>query len=362
MSLPSSSSSSHIFDTIQHAFPKDIHVGKATRIVGETATQFLLKTTYQSSPFLVQTPNMHIKQKFQKVAGNKCWSTDLVFAVSDSEFYDWFETLEKFCVDYLFENQKQWFQTDLSTEDIEGLFVSPFRVFKSSKTYQMRCHISDLGQSLAIFGPDKKRVEYDEQYITDAPLLGIVEVVGIRCSQKHFQIDLELKQLLELPTGKDVESCLIRPRPLNSNPVSEPYIASHVTVPEPLETVPVTGSEPLETVSHSPVTYSDSPSVNNEDSKILETELENSVIQKDEMESVVLKESGIQEEVEGIDLEIEEIGSGEEGGFGNEIIDLSIIRKRVLEKARMAMDLGVINYLDRKNIGNTQLYLDFSKA
>jgi hypothetical protein len=45
-----------------------------------------------------------------------------------------------------------------------------------------------------------------------------------------------------------------------------------------------------------------------------------------------------------------------------ETIDLSTIRKRVLEKARMAMDLGVINYLDRKNIGNTQKYLDCSNA
>jgi len=304
MSLSSSSSSSHIFDTIQHEFPKDIHVGKATRIVGETATQFLLKTTYQSSPFLVQTPKMHIKQKFQKVAGNKGWSTDLVFAVSDSEFYDWFENLEKFCVDYLFQNQKQWFQTDLSTEDIEGLFVSPFRVFKSSKTYQMKCHISDLGQSLAIFDTEQKRVDYNDQYQTDSPLLGIIEVIGIRCSQKHFQIDLELKQILELPTVDKVESCLIRPN----------------------STVEMTLKDPETSIVESSI-----------------SEPPNEVVEKVEIDT----------EIEGIDLGIiQEV----------EVIDLSIIQKRVLEKARMAMDLGVINYLDRKKIGNTQLYLDFSRA
>jgi hypothetical protein len=207
-------SSSHIFDTKKDTFPDDIAFGKATRIVGETATQFLLKSSYKSLPFLIQTPKLHLKQKFQKASSPgsiKGMTAELVFSVHESEFFDWINKLEEHCIAYLFQNQKQWFQTDLSTEDIEGLFVSPFRLFKSSKIYQMRCHISDLGQSLKIFGTDKSPIDYDEQYHTDNPLLGIIEIVGIRCSQKHFQIDMELKQLLELPTEKDLikETCLI---------------------------------------------------------------------------------------------------------------------------------------------------------
>jgi hypothetical protein len=305
-----------IFNPLHDDFPpfEDIHVGKATRIVGETSTQFLLKTSYKGvQPLLVQTPQGLWKQGFQKqtsVGGTKKWASDLVFSVASSEFYDWMDKMESFCVDYLFRHQKHCFQKDLSTEDVENLFVSPCKIFKSSKTYQLRCTVSDLGQSLQIFDADKKKVAYDETYHTDQPLLGIVELVGIRCSQKHFQLELEWKQgLLRTVQNKDVEPVLL---------IQEETLSS----------------EPTTTTSTTTTTTLASSKVDVET-----TVVDSSTV---DVETTVLESSMVEEE------NILERG----------LMEVEDIYKRVLEKAKMVRDLGVLNYLEGRNIGNVQLFLD----
>jgi len=320
-----------IFDTIRNDFPEPshIHVGKATRIVGETATQFLLKIQHQGQSFLIQTPQGKLKQGFQKASSPgsmKRLACDLVFSVHDSEFFDWIEKLESFCVDYLFQNQKLWFQTDLSVEDVENLFVSPFKIFKSSKTYQLRCHISDLGQSLKVFDADKKSVVYDETFHTDAPVVGVVEVVGIRCSQKHFQIDLELKQLLQLPTGGVLKeaTCLIQGPP-----------------------APVQGTE---TTQETEVVKDSGKGEETKDVSVEETAGDSG--KAEEGEAVVLEDSGKGEGNVEVSVVVED--SGKESGVDQE----QDVYARVLEKARMARNLGVLNYLESKKVGNTQLFLD----
>lgn len=324
-------SSLSIFDTLQHDFPEpgQIHVGKATRIVGETATQFLLKTQLaQGQPFLIQTQHCKLKQGFQKASSPgsmKRMACDLVFSVHDSEFFDWIEKLESFCVDYLFQNQKLWFQTDLSVEDVENLFVSPFKIFKSSKTYQLRCHITDLGQSLKIFDAEKRPISYDETFQTDAPVVGILEVVGIRCSQKHFQIDIELKQLLQLPnkTREEEVACLIQGGPEQA----APYTSEADTVAKEAESL----AQGATTLAQEADGLSEA----------VQQVLEEATLSVQEADD----DSGNVEET--VSLDNEDLPK-----------DNDELYARVLEKAKMARDLGVLNYLESKKIGNTQLFLD----
>ena len=357
-----------IFDTLQHDFPEpgQIHVGKATRIVGETATQFLLKTQLvQGQPFLIQTQKCMMKQGFQKASSPgsmKRMACDLVFSVHDSEFFDWIEKLESFCVDYLFQNQKLWFQTDLSVEDVENLFVSPFKIFKSSKTYQLRCHITDLGQSLKIFDAEKRPISYDETFHTDTPVVGILEVVGIRCSQKHFQIDIELKQLLQLPTKNREEevACLIQGGPLSAISEQATSLLPEATslLPEATSLLPeaalakqllpeATSLLP-EASSLLPEATSDLPEAT---SVLPEAGLSMPEAGLSEAEQQLLEEaddnSGNVEETVSLEEDNEDLPK-----------DNDELYARVLEKAMMARDLGVLNYLESKKIGNTQLFLD----
>jgi hypothetical protein len=376
-----------IFDTLQHDFPEpgQIHVGKATRIVGETATQFLLKTQLvQGQPFLIQTQKCMMKQGFQKASSPgsmKRMACDLVFSVHDSEFFDWIEKLESFCVDYLFQNQKLWFQTDLSVEDVENLFVSPFKIFKSSKTYQLRCHITDLGQSLKIFDAEKRPISYDETFQTDAPVVGILEVVGIRCSQKHFQIDIELKQLLQLPnkTREEEVACLIQGGPLSATShTSEAYtLAKDATLLLPeAQGLPVLPEAVQQVLQEAALAKQLLPEAS---SSLPEAALAKQLLPEASLslpEAALAKQllpeasSSLPEAAPAKQLlpdaddnsgNVEETVSDEPyRGLDDEDLpkDNDELYARVLEKAKMARDLGVLNYLESKKIGNTQLFLD----
>jgi hypothetical protein len=394
-----------IFDTLQHEFPEpgQIHVGKATRIVGETATQFLLKTQLvQGKPFLIQTQKCMMKQGFQKASSPgsmKRMACDLVFSVHDSEFFDWIEKLESFCVDYLFQNQKLWFQTDLSVEDVENLFVSPFKIFKSSKTYQLRCHITDLGQSLKIFDAEKRPISYDETFQTDAPVVGILEVVGIRCSQKHFQIDIELKQLLQLPnkTREEEVACLIQGGPEQATSFAQgattlaqgatsfaqgattlaqgattlaqgaDTLAKEATTftqgADTLAKEATTVAQGADTVAKEADTVAKEAALLLPEAALLLPEAQGLPVLPEAVQQVLQEAGSSVHEADDDSGNVEETVSDEpyrELDDDNEDLpkDNDELYARVLEKANMARDLGVLNYLESKKIGNTQLFLD----
>jgi hypothetical protein len=287
-----------------------------------------------------------------------------VFSVHDSEFFDWIEKLESFCVDYLFQNQKLWFQTDLSVEDVENLFVSPFKIFKSSKTYQLRCHITDLGQSLKIFDAEKRPISYDETFQTDAPVVGILEVVGIRCSQKHFQIDIELKQLLQLPnkTREEEVACLIQGGPEQATT----FAKEADSLAQEADTV----AKEADTFAQGATTFAQGADTVAKEAALLLPEARNALPEAKglpvlpEAVQQVLQEAGSSvHEADDDSGNVEETVSDEPyRGLDDENEDLpkdnDELYAHVLEKAKMARDLGVLNYLESKKIGNTQLFLD----
>jgi hypothetical protein len=294
-----------IIDTTVHHFTggSNIQVGKATRTVGDTTQQFLWKTTWKetTAPIFVQTPLCQLKQGFSKTmlgggssSGGKKTTTELLFSVTDSEFFDWMEQFEAFAVDYLFQNQKQWFQTELSKEEVENLFVSPFRISKATKTYSMRPYISPL---LRLFDENKQPVDLNDKYETKSPIVAVLEIIGIRCSAKNFQLEVEMKQLMEMKevASHELMECVIQPR---------------------IKVIP----------------------------NITTTEEE--------------------EEKEMVEIKIEDVGGGKSD---DPLIKIKSsaevyqeIYQKALQKSLMARDLGIMNYLEEKQIGGVQMFLDLT--
>lgn len=269
----------NIYDTRSDSFPT-IHVGQATRTVGDTSNSFLLKMSQpgnsaETRPILVKTPVAKFKQS------NKKGGCELSMSVDESEFYDWMERIEAFGVDYLFQNQKKWFQTELTQEDVENLFISPFKIYKSAKTYTMRAY---LGSSFQVFQPDRTPVPISDTFITELPVTSTVEIVGIRCTSKSFQLELFVRDLTF---------------------VEQPQMQSSLKPVVPLPLTPVLPL-PLE--------------------ELVEVHV-------DDIDAPLIKVKPSAEVYQDI-------------------------YERALNKGCMARDLGVLNYLESKNIENTQLLLD----
>jgi hypothetical protein len=104
--------------------------------------------------------------------------------------------------------------TELDEDDIESYFTPTVKLFKSGKQYLVRVNLSQR-----INGTPAVKI-YDEAELDVAPealddkttMITILEVQGVRCSAKSFQIELVLKQAMVIKPVEIFEKCIIKER------------------------------------------------------------------------------------------------------------------------------------------------------
>ena len=169
---------------------------------------YFIKYLIQKEPVYIQLPKCKTKQGIVK-SGKKFYC-DLLFTNDDEEFIQWIESLETYSQKHIFENRSKWFENELDMHDIETSFTPSLKVFKSGKFYLLRVSIpSRLGNCcLQIFDEAENIVDYTT--LTDSTnILTILEVKGIRCSVRNFQIEFEVKQMMVLKQTMSFDKCII---------------------------------------------------------------------------------------------------------------------------------------------------------
>lgn len=168
-----------------------------------------IKFSINENPLYIQSPKCTTKQGIIK-AGKKLYC-DLMMSNDHSQFIQWMENLENYSQEYIFKNRSKWFETDLEKHDIENSFSSPVKTYKSGKYYITRTNVPMcLGNcSLKIYDENEK--DFSLENITDTTnIITILEIQGIKCSARSFQIEIELKQMMVLKPSKLFEKCIIK--------------------------------------------------------------------------------------------------------------------------------------------------------
>lgn len=157
----------------------------------------------------IQSPKCKTKQGIVK-SGKKIHA-DLVFSHDDEEFIQWIEMLELTIRKHIFTNREKWFDMDMDEDDIESYFSPTVKIFKSGKQYIMRVNVSQrVGSSpLKIYDENEADVEMDTIH-ENTSVITILEIQGVRCSAKSFQIDVELKQIMVMKPVNLFERCIIK--------------------------------------------------------------------------------------------------------------------------------------------------------
>ena len=170
---------------------------------------YFIKFLMDKCPLYIQVPKCVTKQGLIK-AGKKIYC-DLMFTNENESFIRWMEDLENYCQDYIFKNREQWFETDLEKHDIENSFTSPLKIFKSGKFYISRTNVpTRLGKCiLKIFDENENNVNIDD-IKESTNVITILEIQGIKCSARNFQIEIEIKQMMVLKPCKLFERCVIK--------------------------------------------------------------------------------------------------------------------------------------------------------
>ena len=354
-----------VFDFSKMELTKPIPV-----LGGNHFIKFLVKN---GSHLYVQPPACISKQGIVKV-GKKHYC-DLMFTNENEHFIRWMENLEIHCHKYIYENRAKWFDNEMELHDIENYFTSPIKLYKSGKYYTIRANIQTIldKPKLKIYNEDGEEVEYSAITST-AQLMTIIEVQGIRCSARSFQIDMEIKQAMVLKPANLFDRCLfkqsanagggtssgaVKPAEIhepagvtsnqvdvvvNNTPVSEPLLEEQ----ERTETAPDLGIF-VKTDENEQVLVSMSqavPDVSATEHPYKEDKMVN--IGSDEMQEVV--------------FHLDELPENDQITLKNRNDVYYEMYREARRKAKYARELALASYLEAKNIKNKYMLDDIGDS
>ena len=216
------------------------------------------------SPIFIQLPKCSTKAGVQTSGSHaKKAFCDLQFTPDHEQFLRWMEQLIERIQDILVEHRKEWFETEMDREEIEETFQNPLKPYKSGKMYLMRANVSiKMGKIiLPVFNEEEKQVEVD--YLKGgSSILGILEIQGLKYSSKCLQLEMEMKQVLCLPSLALFDKCLLRGVGAGGGVnVKDNSVASVVNgnAKPNLEKPPETETEPVMVVETEPMVVETEP-------------------------------------------------------------------------------------------------------
>ena len=199
----------NIYDPNQNFDFKKVSLTSPT--VSSGGNYFIKFHMQDDNPLYIQPPKCTTKQGIIKINGGKKLYCDLVFSNTNESFIKWIEDLEKYSQEYIFTNREKWFESQLELEDIENSFAPSLKIYKSGKSYILRTIVPTLlGKcALKIFNENKTEFNIND-FKETTNVITILEIQGIKCSSKSFQIDFEIKQMMVLKPSISFEKCLIK--------------------------------------------------------------------------------------------------------------------------------------------------------
>jgi len=177
---------------------------------------YFIKYSMAGKPLYIQPPECKSKSAISK--NSKKPYCDLMFTNEHIQLIKWMEDLENRTCKLIYENRTEWFEGDMELSDIENYFASPMKIYKGGKFYLVRANIpSRLGKiHLKVYNENREEVSIDS-IVENTNVITVLEIQGIKCSARSFQIEMEIKQLMTLEPVNLFENCLINVKtPLNT--------------------------------------------------------------------------------------------------------------------------------------------------
>jgi hypothetical protein len=172
---------------------------------------YFTKINYQNKPLYIQTQKSLTKQGIVKT-GKKI-HCDLMFDNNSETLIHWFEKLETKCQQLIYDKSESWFESKLDLNDIESAFNSIIRIYKSGKYYLVRTNIKNntvTNTPLVKIYSENENVLSIDDVTSDSNIISILEIQGIKFTNRNFQIEIELKQIMVINNETFFENCLIK--------------------------------------------------------------------------------------------------------------------------------------------------------
>lgn len=312
----------------------DLHVSKP---LSSSTGVFISKYSINEKSLYIQPPKCSIKQIVTKTG--KRMYCDLVFHQENEHFIRWMENLENSSQKMIYNNREKWFQSELEMDDIENSFTSPMKIYKSGRSYIVRTNIPNrLGKPvIKVYDEDERDIPYDE-IKEGSQVMVILEVQGIRCSARSFQLDIELKQMMVIKPIDLFNTCILKKKivPLSNEEPIQPFILNkdeNITNEEVLgESSNVNEPSPIDNVT------------NNQP--------------QDDTNIIIDTPISDMNELCEVDFNLDEMPESDTFSIKQRNDVYYKMYREAREKAKIARDLALSAYLEAKRIKNTYMLDD----
>lgn len=244
--------------------------------------------------WFIQAPICTTKNGFVKTS--KKITCDLLFEKSNTSFIEWLENLESCCVDMIYAKSQDWFQDEITKDDIESAFTSCLRSYKSGSFYLIKTSTESprMGHNpntLSIYDQQEREAKIDD-VSSDSSMITVLQLHGVRFTPKNFQIFIQLKQVMLLNDNM-FKVCQIKPS-VDSRPKNKISLKSR-EVPEDddneEEIINETNNNThVEDVDEVDIEKTQESLVDTSEETVAETKEDQETLEKEEEESKTLEE------------------------------------------------------------------------
>jgi len=311
---------------------------------------YFIKYSIDKKPLYIQPPECKTKGAILK--NSKKPYCDLMFTNEHHQLIKWMEDLESRTCQLIYENSKEWFEGDMELSDIENYFASPMKIYKGGKFYLVRANIpSRLGNiHLKVYNEHKEEVSIDD-IVENTNVITVLEVQGIKCSARSFQIEMEVKQLMTLEPVNLFDNCLIHVKESQNKNVE--MMSEKEELPQYLEET----HEETETLESIPISLEENdlntegvqenkPVLEEDTSKEVERDVEG--VQEKE---TILDESILPDELDNLEFTVDLEKLDEESVILKPHNDIYYERyKEARKRAKIAKNLALQSFLEAKEI------------
>jgi len=172
---------------------------------------YFTRILYNNNPLYIQTPKCKTKHGFIK--SNKKIYTELLFTNTEEDMLGWFEQLDDYCKEFMLLKSTDWFNSSLTKEDIDTLWLSTFKLYKSGKNTLIKVNVPIESIPVIKIYDDTERIKEMDDVNENTTVQTILEICGIRFTSRSYQLNIELKQMMIINNifHPIFNKCLIKP-------------------------------------------------------------------------------------------------------------------------------------------------------
>jgi hypothetical protein len=173
-------------------------------------------------PFYIQFPQCKIRSITKQ---SKKANLEFLFpAFEKDDVITFFKKIDEHCRNIIL-SHSEWFETELDENDVYTFFVP------SCKEKTTSCVISAVIQNtVSIFNETATEKLKIDDLSEDLEVLVILEIIGIKCLSKKFQVEIETKQIMIIPSQINLfDTCVI---------TTQESSAIHKLIPAPVLSLP----------------------------------------------------------------------------------------------------------------------------